>query len=64
MRSSLRGGRPTAAAVGPAAVVAVVLTALLFWSLWPSGTSAPSDFGTRPRAQVTPAGAAFEGHQI
>ncbi|MFF3894164.1 class F sortase [Streptomyces sp. NPDC001812] len=62
MRSSLRGGRPTAAAVGAAAVVAVVLTALLFWSLWPSGTSAPSDFGTRPRAQEPTAGASFEGH--
>ncbi|MGY3202325.1 class F sortase [Streptomyces sp. TE5632] len=61
MRSSLRGGRPSAAAVGAAAVVAVVLAALLFWSLWPSGTSVPSDFGTRPRAQEPTAGASFGG---
>lgn len=37
-------------AVGAAAVVAVVLAAALVWSLWPSGASVPSDFGTRPRA--------------
>ena len=51
MRSSTGAGRPPAAAVGAAAVVAVVLAALLVWSLRPSGTSVPSDFGTRPRAQ-------------
>ncbi|MBJ6643452.1 class F sortase [Streptomyces sp. BSE7-9] len=42
--------RPTVTAVGAAAVVAVVLAAALVWSLWPSGASVPSDFGTRPRA--------------
>lgn len=62
MRSSLRGGRPSAAAVGAAAVVAVVLAALLVWSLWPSGTSAPSDFGTRPQAQEPTAGPSFGVH--
>ncbi|MEU2756669.1 class F sortase [Streptomyces albidoflavus] len=52
MRSSPVGAGPTAAAVAAAAVVAVVLGALLFWSLQPSGDPFPSDFGTRPRAQV------------
>ncbi|WP_149546752.1 class F sortase [Streptomyces marokkonensis] len=56
MRSSARSGRFSAAAVGAAAVVAVVLAALLVWSLWPSGASVPSDFGARPLAQDPVAG--------
>ncbi|MCP3768799.1 MULTISPECIES: class F sortase [unclassified Streptomyces] len=62
MRPSLRGGRPSAAAVGAAAVVAAVLAALLAWSLWPSGASVPSDFGARPRAQEPTAGPSFGVH--
>ncbi|MER5842144.1 class F sortase [Streptomyces prasinus] len=62
MRPSLRGERPSAAAVGAAAVVAVVLAALLVWSLRPSGASVPSDFGARPRAQEPTAGPSFGVH--
>jgi LPXTG-site transpeptidase (sortase) family protein len=62
MRSSTRGGRPSAAAVGAAAVVAAVLAALLVWSLWPSGDSVPSDFGARPQAQEPTAGRSFGVH--
>lgn len=62
MRSSARGGRPSAAAVGAAAVVAAVLAALLAWSLWPSGASAPPDFGDRPRAQEPTAGPSLGDH--
>ncbi|WP_055627310.1 class F sortase [Streptomyces hirsutus] len=62
MRSSREGGRPSAAAVRAAAVVAVVLAALLVWSLWPSGAPVPSDFGTRPRAQEPTAGPSFGVH--
>ncbi|MEW1871776.1 class F sortase [Streptomyces caelestis] len=62
MRSSARGGRPSAAAVGAAAVAAVVLAALLVWSLWPSGASVPPDFGSRPRAQEPAAGSSFGIH--
>ncbi|PWJ02913.1 class F sortase [Streptomyces sp. NWU49] len=62
MPSSPRGGRPSAAAVGAAAVVAVVLAVLLLRSLWPSGASVPSDFGIRPQAQEPTAGPSFGGH--
>lgn len=62
MRSSPRGGRPSAAVVGAAAVVAAVLAALLVWSLWPSGASVPPDFGARPRAQEPTAGPSFGVH--
>ncbi len=50
MRPSTGGGRPTAAAIGTAAVVAAVLAALLAWSLWQTEAPVPSDFGDRPRA--------------
>ncbi|MGY1456641.1 class F sortase [Streptomyces sp. SS8] len=62
MRASIRGGRPSAAAVTAAAVVAAVLAALLAWSLRPSGAAVPQDFGDRPRAQEPAAGAPFEVH--
>lgn len=51
MRSSTGGARLSAAAVGAAAVVAAVLSALLVWSLWPTGAPVPPDFGDRPRAR-------------
>ncbi|MEO3764982.1 hypothetical protein [Streptomyces sp. B8F3] len=47
MRSSTEGARLSAAAVGAAAVVAAVLSALLVWSLWPTGAPVPPDFGDR-----------------
>ncbi|MFF8035187.1 class F sortase [Streptomyces sp. NPDC016626] len=62
MRSPARGGRPSAAVVGAAAVVAAVLAALLAWSLWPSGAPVPSDFGERPRAQEPTAEPSFGVH--
>ncbi|MFH0243957.1 class F sortase [Streptomyces sp. HK10] len=63
MRASIRGGRPSAAAVTAAAVVAAVLAALLAWSLLrPSGAVVPQDFGDRPRAQEPAAGSPFEVH--
>ncbi|SDC96841.1 class F sortase [Streptomyces prasinopilosus] len=62
MRPSPRGGRPSAAALGAAAVVAAVLAVLLVRSLWPSGASVPSDFGARPRAQEPTAGPSSEVH--
>lgn len=62
MRTSAKGGRSSAAALGAAAVVAVVLAALLVWSLWPSGASAPSEFGARPRAQDPVAGTSSGVH--
>ncbi|MFF7859276.1 class F sortase [Rhodococcus erythropolis] len=61
MRSSTRGGRPSAAAVG-AAAVAAVLAALLAWSLWPAKASVPSDFGDRPRAPEPTAVSSFGVH--
>ncbi|WP_101258728.1 class F sortase [Streptomyces barkulensis] len=62
MRALTGGGRPSAAAVTAAAEVAVVLAALLAWSLRPSGAVVPQDFGDRPRAQEPAAGAPFEVH--
>lgn len=61
MRSSSRDWRPSAAAVGAAAVVTAVLAALLVWSLWPSGAPVPSDFGDRPRVQEPTAGPSSGG---
>ncbi|CAM5281970.1 class F sortase [Streptomyces pilosus] len=60
--ASLRGGRPSAAAFGVAAVVAVVLAASLAWSLRPAEAPVPSDFGDRPRALEPAVASSAGGH--